>query len=367
VTYVRAAVTDAVGAPFAVEELRIDDPRSGEVRVRLAGCGLCHTDLAARAGDFPFRFPGVLGHEGAGIVEAVGPEVTSVQPGDHVVIGWPWCGQCRNCLAGQPRFCQSLGPLLGGGTRADGSTALRRAGGQPVHSHFFGQSSLATACVTAARALVPVQTAVPLAALSVLGCGIATGAGAVLNAVRPGPGSALVVYGAGAVGLGAVMAARCTAATTIVAVDPVAARRTLALKLGATEAIDPAGTDVVATVHEICSGPADAAFECTGAGPVARQAIDSVGMLGTCCLIGGPRRNAEFSADHRTTLWGKRIVGTLGGEGVSTRFVPALLRLHEQGRFPFTELIEYFPLDKISDAAAAAQAGEVVKPVIRMS
>jgi aryl-alcohol dehydrogenase len=237
-----------------------------------------------------------------------------------------------------------------------------------VHSHFFGQSSFATYALTSPAALVPVGAAVSLAAACVLACGIATGAGAVLNAVRPKPGSSLVVYGAGAVGLAAVMAARSTAATTIIAVDPVPSRRVLAGKLGATDVIDPRATrDVVGAVNEICRGPADAAFECTGVVPVVRQAIDSVGMLGTCCLIGTGQGDAEFSAHHRGTVWGKRIIGSLGGEGTSAEFVPALLRLYDQGRFPFTELIEYFPVDRIDDAVAAAESGEVVKPVLRMS
>lgn len=363
-----ALVTEAVGAPFRVETLEIDDPRPGEVRVRLAGCGVCHTDLVARDGDLPFSFPGVLGHEGAGVVEAVGEGVTSVREGDRVVIGWPWCGRCRNCLTGNPRFCLDLGPLITTGGRPDGSTALRRPGGGAVHSHFFGQSSFATSAITSERALVPVGDSVPLAAVGVLACGIATGAGAVLNAVRPQPGSSVVIYGAGAVGLAAVMAARSTAATAIVAVDPVASRRALARKYGATEVIDPATAgDVVAAVHEICGGPADASFECTGIGPVIRQAIDSVGMLGTACLIGAAPAAAEFSADHLSTLWGKRIIGTLGGESVSSRFIPTLLALHEQGRFPFTDLIEYFPLDRVDDAVAASASGEVVKPVLMLS
>lgn len=363
---VQALVTEAVGAPFRVEALDIDDPRPGEVRVRLAACGVCHTDLVAREGDLPFSFPGVLGHEGAGVVEAVGEGVTSVREGDAVVIGWPHCGQCRNCLSGNPRFCLGLGALVTAGARPDGTTALRRPGGQAIHSHFFGQSSFASHAITSERALVPADGSAPLAAVGVLACGIATGAGAVLNAVRPQPGSSLVIYGAGAVGLAAVMAARSTAATTIIAVDPVASRRALAAKYGATEVIDPAAAgDVVATVHEICGGPADAAFECTGIGPVIRQAIDSVGMLGTCCLIGAAPASAEFSADHLTTLWGKRIIGTLGGEGISSRFIPALLSLHEQGRFPFTDLIEYFPLDRVDDAVAASHSGEVVKPVLQ--
>jgi aryl-alcohol dehydrogenase len=256
---------------------------------------------------------------------------------------------------------------VGRGGREDGSTALARTSGEPLHSHFFGQSSFARHAVTAERSLLPLQTSAPLAAVGVLACGIATGAGAVLNTLHLQAGSSLVVYGAGAVGLAAIMAARLTPATVVVAVEPNAARRDLAVKYGATEVIDPrAVDDVVATVHEICGGPADAALDCTGILPVLRQAIDSVGMLGTAVLIGGAPAGAEFSADHLSTLWGKRIVGTLGGESQTTRFVPALLALHDQGRFPFTDLIEYFPADQVNEAVAASHRGEVVKPVLRL-
>jgi Zn-dependent alcohol dehydrogenase len=363
---ITAAVTEERGAPWTVQDVEIDDPRPGEVRVRVAACGVCHTDAIARDGDLPFPVPGVLGHEGVGHVEAVGDGVTSVAEGDPVLLGWPWCGTCRHCLAGQQRYCLQLGGLVAGGGRGDGSTALARSDGSPLHSHFFGQSSFATHALVAERAVVKVGSSAPLEAVGTLACGIATGAGAVLNALRLEPGSTLVVYGGGAVGLAAVMAARLTPATGIVVVEPNPARRALATRYGATEVVDPrAVDDVVATVHEICGGPADAALDCTGIVRVLRQAVDSVGMLGTAVLIGGAPAGAEFSADHISTLWGKRIIGTLGGESQTARFVPALLTLHEQGRFPFTDLVEYFPLEQVNEAVAASHHGEVVKPVLR--
>src|SRR6185437_4495916 len=267
-----------------------------------------HTDAITRDGDLPFPPPGVLGHEGAGIVAAVGDGVSNVAAGDKVVIGWPWCGQCRNCQEGQPRYCGSLGQLVAGGSRPDGSTALRRADGSPLHSHFFGQSSFATYSLCAASSLVPVAADAPVAILGPLACGIGTGAGAVLNVLRPFVGASIVIYGAGAVGLSAVMAARLTGATTIVAVDKLASRLFLFRDPGATETIDvsaaasaassAAGTDPVAAVHEICGGPADFSLECTGVIDVVRQAADSVGMRGTCALIGGAPAGASFSLDH---------------------------------------------------------------------
>jgi aryl-alcohol dehydrogenase len=363
-----AAVLDERDGAFRLHELDIDDPRAGEVLVRVVAAGVCHTDGLARHGDLPFPLPGVLGHEGAGVVEATGPGVEAVRVGDRVVIGWPWCGRCRNCLNGEPRYCADLGPLLVGGARPDGSTALRRPDGTPVHSHFFGQSSFATYALTTERALVPVPDDVPLELVGPLACGISTGAGAVLTTVRPAVGSSLVVFGVGAVGLSAVMAARNSPATAIVAVDPNAARLALARELGATHTINVSDVDdaVVEAVQDACGGPADNALECTGSTAVLRQAADSVGMLGTCVLIGGAPAGAEFSLDHLTTLWGKRIVGVLGGGGRSPVLIGALMQLYLQGRFPFDRLVETFDLADVEEALQASYVGEVIKPVLRM-
>jgi aryl-alcohol dehydrogenase len=363
-----AAIFEKLHTPLSVAEVDVDAPGPGEVLVRVVASGVCHTDALAIEGDMPFPAPGVLGHEGAGIVAAVGPGVTSVAEGDQVVIGWPWCGSCRNCLEGQPRYCLQLGALVIAGCRADGSTALRRPDGSALHSHFFGQSSFAGYSVCAASALVPVPADTPVPLLGPLACGIGTGAGAVLNALRPHPGSSVVVYGAGAVGLSAVMAARLTGATTIIAVDRVASRLALARELGATETIDVSapGTDPVAAVQEICGAPADFSLECTGVMDVVRQAADSVGMRGTVCLIGGAPAGAAFTLDHMSTLWGKRVIGTLGGEGRSVSLIGALIELNRQGRFAYDKLITEFPLEQVNDAMEASRAGDVIKPVLRM-
>lgn len=366
---ITAAVVEEVGGPFTLQQVELDEPGPGEALVRIVAAGICHTDEITRHGDLPMPFPGVLGHEGSGVVEAVGAGVTNVRPGDHVVIGWPSCGTCRHCRDGEPRYCDRLGEALCGGHRLlgprAGQSALHRPEGE-LHSHFFGQSSFATYSLTWADALVPVPASAPLALLGPLACGIGTGAGAVLNTVRPGLGASLVVYGVGAVGLAAVMAAALSPATTIIAVDRHRQRLALARELGATHTVDASTTDPVAAVHDLCGGPADHALECTGVISVVRQAVDSVGMLGTCVLIGGAPAGAEFSVDHLTTLWGKRIVGTLGGSGRSTTLIGGLIELHRQGRFPFDRLVRWYDLDQIEDALAAARSGEVLKPVLRM-
>lgn len=367
---VTAALVEEVHGPFVVRELELDEPGPGEALVRVVATGICHTDEITRHGDLPMPYPAVLGHEGAGEVVAVGPGVTHVRAGDHVVIGWPSCGTCRNCRDGEPRYCARLGEALCGGGRLlgpdAGATALHTDEGEDVHSHFFGQSSFATHALTWAESLVVVPASAPLELLGPLACGISTGAGAVFHTLVPGPGTSLVVFGTGAVGLAAVMAARLTPATTVIAVDRHDSRLRLAEELGATHTINANAVDPVEEVLRICGGPADYALECTGAMSVLRQAADSIGMRGTCVLIGGAPAGAELTLDHLSTLWGKRIVGTLGGSGRSDRLIPALVELHRQGRFPFERLVEFYDLDQVEQALTDALGGRVLKPVLRM-
>jgi len=366
----RGAVAAAVGAPLTYQDIEIDEPGADEILVRIVATGVCHTDEITRHGDLPMPFPAVLGHEGAGIVDAVGEGVTTPAVGDRVVLGWPWCGQCRNCLAGEHRYCLRMGEAVAGGARLLGPAAGRSAyhfpDGAQLYGHFFGQSSFATHSLALASSAVVVPEDVPLDIAGPLACGISTGAGAVLNTARPEPGASLVIYGVGAVGLSAVMAAVNTPATTIIAVDRHVDRLHLARELGATHTVD-AGTedDVPEAVRRICGGPADHALECTGVIAVVEQAVASVGMLGTCILVGGAPAGATFAVDHVSTLWGKRIVGTLGGGGRSDTLMPALLDLYRQGRFPYDRLIGYFDAEDVEGAIAASKRGEVVKPVVR--
>lgn len=358
---ITAAVVNERHGPFELQDVLLEEPGEGEVLVRVVATGICHTDSITRHGDLSFPLPGVLGHEGAGVVEAVGPGVSGVEEDDHVVLGWPWCGECRNCLDGQPRYCLRLGELLFGGGQA-----LHRLDGSPLASHFFGQSSFATYAVVPCRGVVPVDTSLPLDLLGPLACGLSTGAGAVLNVLRPHAGSSIVVYGVGAVGLAAIMAARNSGATRIIAVDRHESRLRVAREHGATEVVDVSADDPVAAVHEVCDGPADFSLDCTGVVAVCRQAVDSVGMRGVCALIGVAPAGAQIELDHSSTLAGKRVVGVHGGEGRSTTLITTLLDLHRQGRFPFDELITHFPFARIAEAIKAAESGEVIKPVLRM-
>jgi aryl-alcohol dehydrogenase len=365
---VTAAVLEEHHKPLNVQELEIDEPLAGEVLVKIVASGVCHTDAVAQEDAFPFPLPGVLGHEGAGIVAAVGEGVTKVSEGDKVIIGWPWCGACRNCLAGRQRYCLQIGPLVGAGVRlSTGGSSLSR-GGEVVHGHFFGQSSFATYSMTTERAVVKVADDAPIELLGPLGCGLATGAGAVFNVLRPVAGQSVVVFGAGAVGLSAVMAARLQGCTTIVAVDVHGHRLDLAKELGATDVINAKESPLVDTVKEITNGDgADFALETTGNGDVISASLECLAMPGTTALIGAMPVGAKYTMDHFTTLWGRTIKGILGGEGQSEALLPTLVELHAQGRYPFDKLVTFFDLDQVNEAMAASASGEVLKPVLRMA
>jgi aryl-alcohol dehydrogenase len=366
---IEALVVERKDAPFELQEIELGAPGRGEALVRIVAAGVCHTDAITRAGDMPMPFPSVLGHEGAGIVEEVGPGATQVAPGDKVIIGWPSCGECRNCLDGQPRYCLRTGDALVSGRRfkgeLKGQTAYSRKG-KPLNGHFFGQSSFATYSITSADALVKVPEGVPLELLGPLACGLATGAGAVLNEAQPRLGDSALIVGVGAVGLAAIMAARNSGITRIIAADVHDNRLQLAQELGATHVFNSRSTDLVTGVHRITGSQVDFAFDCTGVIPVIEQLAETVGMLGTLVLIGGAPADARFSLDHLRTLWGKRVIGVLGGGGRSGQLIPALVDLYQQGRFPFDQLVRYYEFADIERALADSKSGEVIKPILRM-
>lgn len=363
---VTAAVVPSKGEPLVMQELELDDPRPGEVRVRMVASGICHTDAIVRDQWYEVPLPAVLGHEGAGVVEAVGEGVSRVGVGDHVVMSFASCGQCDLCLSGHPAYCATFYDLNFSGRRPDGSAAYTGDGGETVTSHFFGQSSFATHANVYERCLVKVPESAPLELLAPLGCGIQTGAGAILNRLNPPAGSSVVVFGAGAVGMAAVLAAVVAEAGTIIAVDPVASRRAFAEELGATHTVDPNDGDPVERIREITGGGAEYALDTTGVPAVFRQLSDCLGTLGHGAMVGATTPGTEGTVDIGTTLLsGQTLHMVIEGDAVPQVFVPRLIGLYEQGRFPFDRLVKHFAFEDINDGFAASESGEVLKPVIR--
>ncbi|MGW1158616.1 NAD(P)-dependent alcohol dehydrogenase [Streptomyces sp. NPDC002519] len=366
----RAAIARPGTGTFVWEDVRLEEPRPDEVLVRIVGVGICHTDLSVRDGKLHTPLPAVLGHEGAGVVEAVGENVTRAAVGDNVLLSFSSCGRCTACLHGHPGYCDTFIDRNFGGTRPDGSTPIHAADGTPLGGRFFGQSSFARHAIVDERSVVPVEAADEdeLALLSPIGCGVQTGAGAVLNELRPGPGDTVAVFGAGAVGLSAVMAAALTSAARVIAVDVVPARLDLARQLGATDVINARQEDVPARLRELTAGHGVThALESSGVPAVLRQAIDTLAVSGTVAVVGAPPVGTDGTFDVNSLLNGRVIRGVTEGDSDLVTFIPALVDLHRAGRLPFERMIRVYAPDQINEAAADAAAGSMLKPVLRMT
>ncbi|GAA2130614.1 NAD(P)-dependent alcohol dehydrogenase [Actinomadura napierensis] len=366
-TSTTAAVARAGADDFAWEPVVLDDPGPDEALVRMVATGLCHTDLSVLAGRLPTPLPAVLGHEGAGIVEAVGPGTRGVRPGDRVVMSFNSCGHCARCRTGQPTRCGTYFPLNFGAARPDGSTPLRTAGGEPIGGLFFGQSSLARHAVVSVHSLVPVDPADDreLALLAPIGCGVQTGAGAVLNVLKPGPGDTLAVFGAGAVGLSAVIAAQLSGVSTVIVADRVPSRLTTASELGATRTIDAGVEDLGESLADLTGGRGVTSIvETTGVPALLDLAVTAIAAFGTVAVIGAPAAGSRASFDVNALIDGRTIRGVTEGASDRVTFIPALIDLFRQGRLPYDRFVEFYPAADLAEAAKDARHGRTIKPVI---
>jgi aryl-alcohol dehydrogenase len=350
---IQAAVLRQAG-PVQIESLELEGPREDEVLVRLIATGICHTDI-----DFCHDWSGppvVLGHEGAGVVEEVGTSLTAVKPGDHVVLSYQSCGQCPQCRQGHPAGCEYFWEANFGFARLDGSNALERSG---VRGHFFGQSSFATHTLATERNLVKVPQDLPLDLLAPLGCGLQTGAGTVMNSLQVSPAASIAIFGTGAVGLAAVMAARLVGADPIIGVDLNPARLKLAMELGATQVIDNRNADVASQITHITGSGVDYVLEITGDPSMHQLAIKVLNPHGTVALIAAPGSSSLSQ--------GRKTLSIIQGDAVPQFFIPKLIALYQAGRFPFDRLLKFYNFDEINRAIADARRGDTIKPVVRIS
>lgn len=363
---ITAAVARSAGNPFSIESLELEEPKGNEVLVRIVGVGVCHTDLAARDQVLPIPLPAVLGHEGSGVVVSTGSDVTKVQPGDRVALTFNSCGSCRSCEQSTPAYCEQFALLNYAGVRADGSSPVSSSEGA-LSANFFGQSSFASHALANERNVVKVDDDVDLHLLGPLGCGVQTGAGAIMNTFACPKGSSLAVFGAGPVGLSAVLAAKVQGCEKIVVSEPVASRREVALELGATDAIDPAAGDVAEQVREILPGGVDFAFDTSGMPAVLNSAVQCIGLRGTLGMVGVPADPADALSLNliQAMSLGLRVVGIVEGDSDPDEFIPRLISLYRDGKFPFDKLVTSFPFSKIEDALAAQHRGEAIKVVLR--
>jgi aryl-alcohol dehydrogenase len=313
----------------------------------------------------PTPQPVVLGHEGSGVVEAVGAGVTKVKRGDTVVMTYNSCGHCPSCFNAASTYCHEFFPRNFFGVRSDGSSALSK-GGERVHGNIFGQSSFASHALCHERNVVKVTADAPLDLLGPLACGIQTGAGAVLNALKVRPGTSLAVFGTGSVGLSAVMAGRVAGATTIVAVDVNESRLALAKKLGATHAFNSNDSSVVDRIMALTSTGVDYSIDATGIAPVIEQAIKVLAPRGCCGIVGAPAPGSTVALDltHLMSA-GRQVRGIVEGDANPDVFIPTLIELHRQGRFPFDQMVSFYKFEDINQAIEDAEQGRVVKAIVR--
>lgn len=361
----QAAVVKENGGDFVIEDVTLEAPGFGEVLVRNIATGVCHSDMFVQHG--MVDMPRVLGHEGAGIVEEVGPGVTTLKPGDKVIMGFNSCGQCGPCMSGRPFACESFLLLNMFGRRLDGSTNITAADGSAVSGNFFGQSSFARHSVANLRNIVKLPDDTPDKLHRILGpfgCGLSTGAGTIINALQVRPATSVVVFGGGGVGLAGAMAALASGATTVIVVDINEDRLALATKLGATHIINGTDNDVVEKIKEITGGGAHYAMDTTGNMKVVQASHQCLRIGGTTAMVGLSVPGTPVELEHMGILDGRNIIGVVEGAAVPQVFIPQLIDLYHAGKFPFDKMIKEYPFEKINEAFHDSHTGDTIKGVL---
>jgi S-(hydroxymethyl)glutathione dehydrogenase/alcohol dehydrogenase len=358
-----AAVMVAAGAPLHVREVTVDEPRAGEVLVRMAASGVCHSDLHTLDGVQPFPLPVILGHEGAGVVEAIGPHVRGLAPGDHVMLSWvPYCGRCRMCAQGRPSLCEDLA-WSDAGTMMDGTVRFHADG---ADVHHYTTSSFSSLSVVPAQSCIPVASDLPLVELSLMGCAVMTGFGAVFNTARVRPGDRVAVIGCGGVGLNVVQAAALAGATTIVAIDVSEAALELARSLGATATVLAGGDDdAEAAIRRHGGGAVDVAFEALGRRDTIELALAVAGRGGQTVLIGMAAPGETAAIDPLAiTLEERAVRGCWYGSCRPSVDFPVLIDLYRAGRIRLDAMTSPIALHDVNAAFDALRAGRAGRSVI---
>ena len=361
---IRAAVLNAANEDFEIKTFWLDHPRTDEVLVKMVATGICQTDISGQRGSFPLPFPCVLGHEGAGIIEEVGQNVTGFAPGDSVVLSFDSCGTCANCSDNHVAYCDEFPRLNFSGVRTeDGSTTLHDDAGKPVHGNFFAQSSFATHCIASRRNVVKVNCDdVPLETLGPLGCGIQTGAGTILNVLQPSPTSVVAILGAGAVGFSALFAAKLLGCRTIVMVDRVDSRLDLATELGATHVINTEREKFSDKISAI--GKIDSVVETTGVPALIETILPTLAVRGKIALLGAGS-DSKIQIDIRDVFGGKVLTSVREGDCNPQTSIPQILEHVRDGLFPIDRITRFYDFSEINEAVNDANSGATIKPILR--
>ncbi|GLA67591.1 hypothetical protein AtubIFM54640_011259 [Aspergillus tubingensis] len=380
-----ALLVSKMGAKPQFAPVVLDAIRDDEVLVEVHATGVCHTDIACIEGKLPAAYPCVLGHEGAGVVLEIGRTITDISRGDKVLLSYNFCGSCSQCDAGHPAYCENMLALNFGGKRLDGTRTMQLASNtatstedtndadkDAIYANFFGQSSFSRVALVSRASVCVVASDIPLALFAPLGCSLQTGAGAVLNTLDVREGSTVAVFGVGAVGLSAIMAAaRLRKARTVIAVDLDVKRLAIATEMGATHTVLAGckdGEDVLQQIQDI-SAPANGvayAVDCSGVPGVIETMLDALGTRGRAASVGAPAPGKRAGVDvfgHLTN--GKEYVGCHQGSSVSKEMLPYLLEQHRKGEFPLERMITYYPVEEYQRALDDLKCGRAIKAVLR--
>lgn len=361
----KAAVLYEPNTLLKIERVSLDEPQANEVLVKIMATGVCHSDLHFMKGEMPTPMPVVPGHEGAGIVEKIGPGVTSLAPGDHVVMMVSFsCGKCRYCVAGKPTLCVENLPIMSTATLPGGAMRLHK-GKDELH-HLFGLACYAEYAVVNERSCVKVREDAPLDVVCLLGCGTSTGIGAAINTTGIKPGESIAIFGCGGVGLSAVMGARLAGAGKIIAVDTLDKKLAMANKLGADFMINASQDDPIMKVMELTGGGADYALECIGNVDVMTQAFTSIRYGGKLIVVGMAPLGTSLNIATYEFLLGKGITGTVQGDINPQIDIPRYIDLYMSGKLPIDKLIsKTYSLDEINEAFEALEKGKIIRSVIK--
>ncbi len=360
---IKAAVAVEKGK-LEIQELELGAPKMGEVLVKVVACGICHTDTSTLNLVVPSPLPMVLGHEGVGVVEQVGPGVQSLKEGDHVILSFPSCGSCEQCQSGKPYACETSSELFFNGIYQAGGTRIKNDAGQDVGS-LFGQGGFADHCIVSERCAVKVDPEIELPPLCSLACGAQTGAGAVLNLMKPRPGDSIAVFGCGAVGMSAVMAAKLAGCGTIIGVDAVPSRLELAKECGATHVINgKACPDIAAEILSITGGKGtNFALESSGATALVQPMLTGLGKEGRAVVVSFAG-DVELNISFLFVGSCRSLEGTVEGASNPQVFIPQLVRFYKEGLFPVDKLAAYYSFDQIDQAFADSASGKTIKPIL---
>jgi NDMA-dependent alcohol dehydrogenase len=360
----KAAVLYDINTPLKIEDVTLDDPQENEILVKLEATGVCHSDLHFMQGDMPMPVPVVPGHEGAGVVEKVGPCVTTVKPGDHVILMVTIsCGKCSYCLSGRPTLCVENLPIQMMATLPGGGVRLHK--GEQAINHLFGLACFAEKVVVHERSAVKIREDAPMDVVCLLGCGTSTGIGAAINATRAKPGESIAIFGCGGVGMSAIMGAKLLGAK-VIAIDTLDSKLEKAKELGADYVINASKDDPQMKIPEILGQGADYAIECIGNVDVIAQALNCIRSGGLLVIAGMPPLVDMLTIPPFQFLLGKTITGTIQGDVVAPVDIPRYVDLFMEGKLPIDKLItRNYKLDQINEAFEAMKKGEVIRSVVK--